>query len=136
MEGKNLDIVSVIMVLVALFTIILQIFPPKTIKDQVNSIIYFIAIIGYISLLYGTVWISKKVRSYIDEINNNKQEIQDIKDKMNTEKKFNEIDKRLSILEFFNKNRKGQIPINPKWFFLIILLVLFYLYLRSLGILP
>ncbi len=82
--------------------------------------------------MYGADWISKKLKSYINQINSNKVEIQEIKGKMNAEKKFSEFDKRLSILEALNKNKKG-FAIDPKWIFLIILLILFYLYLRSLG---
>ena len=69
-------------------------------------------------------------------INKNKQDIQSIKEEMKIEKHFNEIENRLSLIEAFHKNKKGRgFGIDPKWIFLIILLILFYLYLRSLGIL-
>ena len=49
-----------------------------------------------------------------------------------TEKHFHNLDKRLSILKLLNK--KGELDI--RYLLFLILLVLFYLYLRSLGIVP
>lgn len=91
---------------------------------------------GYISLLYLVNWITDKFKSYINLINQNTKDIEEIKEKMSTEKHFNEIEKRISVLEALNKSKKGRgFGIDPKWIFLIILLILFYLYLKSLGIL-
>lgn len=137
MEAKkpHIDFVTIVTLLVGLATIIFQIFPPKTSIDQVRSVIYFLAILGYIGILYFVMWVTDRIKSYVDQINKNKQDIQDIKDKMSIEKHFNDIEKRLSVIEALYKNRKGRFAIDPKWIFLIILLILFYLYLRSLGIL-
>ncbi|MBI2139379.1 hypothetical protein HYU14_00525 [Candidatus Woesearchaeota archaeon] len=132
MEKEKIGLVEKIMFIITLFAIILQIFPPKTAKDQQNSLIYFLAILGYVSFLYGSVWISNKVKFYINQVNKNKKDIEDIKDKMDEEKRLYEIEKRISILEAFRRNRKA-FAIDPKWVFMGILIVLFYLYLRSLG---
>ena len=51
------------------------------------------------------------------------------------EKRFNEIEKKMAIMEASDKNKGKKGQINPKWILIAILLVLFYLYLRSLGIL-
>lgn len=137
MERKKLqlDFVTIITLLVGLATIIFQIFPPKTPTDQVRSAIYFLAILGYIGILYFVMWVTDKVKSYIDQINKNTKEIQNIKEEMSIHKHFTEIEKRISLLEMLRKNKKGRLAIDPKWIFLAILLILFYLYLRSLGIL-
>ena len=138
METKKprIDFITIITLLVGLATIFFQIFPPKTSIDQVRSAIYFLAILGYIGILYFVMWVTDRLKSYIDQINKNKQDIQDIKEAMSIQKNFIEIEKRLAVLEALRKNKKGRgFAIDPKWVFLIILLILFYLYLRSLGIL-
>lgn len=94
----------------------------------------FRLILGYIGLLYFVMWITDKVKSYIDQINKNTKEIQNIKEEMSIHKHFTEIEKRISLLEMLRKNKKGRLAIDPKWIFLAILLILFYLYLRSIGI--
>lgn len=138
METKkyHIDFITIVTLIVGLATIFFQIFPPKTPIDQVRSAIYFLAILGYIGILYFVMWVTDRVKAYIEQINKNTQNIQDLKDEMNIQKRFNEIEKRLAIIEALRKNKKGRgFPIDPKWIFLIILLILFYLYLRSLGIL-
>lgn len=137
MEKKSrLDFITVVALLVGLVTIFFQIFPPKTPIDQVRSAIYFLAILGYIGFLYFVMWATDRIKLYIDQISKNKKDIQELKERMETEKHFNEVEKRLSVLEALLKNKKGRgLSIDPKWIFLIILLILFYLYLRSLGIL-
>ena len=51
-KKPQLDLVTIITLLVAFATIFFQIFPPKTPIDQVKSVIYFLAILGYIGILY------------------------------------------------------------------------------------
>lgn len=137
MEKKSrLDFITIITLLVGLATIFFQIFPPKTAVDQARSAIYFLAILGYIGILYFVVWATDKTKYYLEQINKNKKDIQELREKMDIEKHFNEIEKRLAIIEALRRNKKGRgFSIDPKWIFLIILLILFYLYLRSLGIL-
>lgn len=137
MEKKKLhvDFVTIIALLVGLATIFFQIFPPKTPIDQVKSAIYFLAILGYIGILYFVMWVTDRVKSYLNQINKNSEDIKELKEEMSIQKRFTEIEKRLSILEVLRKNRRGRFAIDPKWIFFVILLILFYLYLRSLGIL-
>lgn len=128
MAKKKIDVAVIIGVAIGIFTIILQIFPPKTPADKVNSILYFLAIIGYIFIFYIIDWFTKKARGYTEQINKNKEDIEKIQ--------FHLIDKRLAILENKGGNtrrvgKKGYI--DPKWIAVGILLLLFYLYLKSLG---
>ncbi len=144
MEGKNAwNFQSIVLFIVAIFTVVLQIFPTKTKESQITSMILFVAILIYVAFLYAIIWGTNKVKFYINMINSNTKEVLEIKRKMESEKKFNEIDKRVAILEHFynrsyslTKNKKGKIDIDPSWILIIILLILFYFYLRSRGILP
>jgi Flp pilus assembly protein TadB len=137
MEKKKLpvDFITIITLLVGLATIFFQIFPPKTPIDQVKSAIYFLAILGYIGILYFVMWVTDKIKSYLNQINKNSEDIKELKEEMSIQKRFSEIEKRLSILEVLRKNRRGKFAIDQNLIFLAILLILFYLYLRSLGIL-
>ena len=54
---------------------------------------------------------------------------------LNTEKRFMDVEKKLSVLEELQKNKKGQSGTMMMWIAIILLIILFYLYLRSLGIL-
>jgi len=89
----------------------------------------------YIILLYAITWFADKVRSYITRINQNAKDIKEIKEMLNTEKRFMDVEKKLSVLEELQKNKKGQSGTMMMWIAIILLIILFYLYLRSLGIL-
>jgi len=133
-EGKKkTDLITVISIGIAAFTIYLQIFPPKDPVDQARSVIYFVAILGYLGLLYIASWFTEKVKLYTNKINENAESINKIREEIETNKRLSELDKRVSILEKIKGNKRGSI--DPKWILLIILLLLFYLYLRSIGLL-
>lgn len=131
-EQKKL--INLILIIAAIFTIIIQIFPPETSANQTATLLLFFGILFYVVIIYTAMNITEKVRSYLDKINWNKANIEKLNKKMETEKKFNEMDKRISNLEFLRGIKKGQI--DPRWIFIAILFVLIYLYLRSLGIVP
>ncbi|MBI2577192.1 hypothetical protein HYV84_08325 [Candidatus Woesearchaeota archaeon] len=110
-----------------------QIYPPKTTFDQQKSAILFIAVISYIAIIYFVDWIIDKFKSYIRQIDLQKEEIETLKKELSLEKRFMEIEKKLSLVEIGLRGKKGIVSLDPRWVFLIILLVLFFLYLRSLG---
>ncbi len=132
--SKKLDFPNLIFLIVALFTIFLQIYPIRTAKDQKYTLILFIAILVFGGITYFTDWISDKFKAYTEKTNQNTLDLIELKEQMSLEKKFADIDKRLSIIEKLSK--KGASNIDPRWIFMIILLILFYLYLKSLDILP
>jgi len=128
---KQTKLINLIMFLIGAYTIYLQIFPPQNTKNQTSALILFLGILGYIGIVYVITNIIGKIKSYLDRIEKNEKDIQEINKKIDAEKRYNEIDKRVSIMERL-MNKKGQI--NAQWIFIIILLILLYLYLRSLGI--
>ena len=75
-----------------------------------------------------------------DNIKSNSDDLKDIKKDLNFKELFNKMDKRLSTIEgLFEKinfkiNKKGQMSIDPRIVLWIIMLILFYMFLKSLGI--
>jgi len=136
MRTQTWDFANILMLIIAFFALILQLFPPRTQIDQFKSAAYFLGIIGYVLLLYVAHSMWRKVREYLSKIDKNAQDIDSFKDQLKEEKRMAVFDKRLSILEALLRNKSGKFEFDPIWFFMIILLVLFYLYLRSLGLVP
>ena len=121
------------MVVITAFTLFIGIFPPESVSDKINAVILFVAILIYTLIFYIVDYYSQRIKHYLGQIRTNTERIESIEKKMKTEKKFNDFEKRISILEVLN-NKKGDI--DPRWLMLIGLLVLFYLYLRANGLVP
>ena len=130
---RKTEILTLLTFVVALFAIYLQIFPPQDTVDRANSLIYFLAIVFYTGIFYVIYYYSKRIKGYIRQIQDNTDSINKIKDDLKVEKIFHTLEKRISLLEAL-KNKKAEI--DPLWVLFALLLVLFYLYLRSLGLVP
>lgn len=87
-------------------------------------------------LLYVAHLGLRKIKGYFTQIENNTQELTELKEDLNEERRMTAFDKRLSVLEALLQSKAGKFSIDPIWFFMAVLLVLFYLYLRSLGLVP
>ena len=97
-KSKKTDLTNILLLLAAIFAIFLQIFPPKTPKDRVQSVIYFGIILFYIMFLYSFEKINKKIKEYINQINKNREDIDKIKEEIKIDKRFKEMEKRLYFL--------------------------------------
>ena len=71
-----------------------------------------------------------------NDLRDNKRDVNEIKKSLNYHNLFNEMDVRVKVIErLFDKiNKKGQI--DPRIIFIIIMLILLYLFLKSIGVLP
>src|SRR3989344_4264214 len=136
MNQTKWDVSNMLMLVITVFAVLLQLFPPKTQIDQFKSAVYFFGIIGYVLLMYTVHLALRKVKGYLNQIENNTQELNVFKEKLKEEKRMNEFDKRLSILEVLLRSKAGKFEFDPMWLFMALLLALFYLYLRSLGLVP
>jgi len=130
---KKKDWITLLTFIIAIFTVIFQVFQPKTQKDQIVSMFWFVVIILYIGLLYAINFYGKKIKNFFERIDRIDKDILKLKKQMNEEKRFAEIEKKLAVLEVL-KGKKSQI--DPRIIFLIILLIFVYFYLRSIGVLP
>ena len=91
-------------------------------------------LLAHTFLFYFAYWLSNQIKSYVNKINQNQKDIEEVKQMIEQQKKSFDIDKRVSILEAIMKNKKGRYMLDPKVLFIIILIILFYLYLKSMGI--
>ncbi len=131
MEQRKNTWVDVIVLSVAVLAVLFQIFPAKSKGQQTVSLILFISILLFVGLLSVVGWVTTKVKFYIAQIYKNTTEIKELKEEIMLQKKMSDIDKRISILESLQRNKKGNI--DPKIVLLVIVLILFFFYLRSLG---
>ncbi len=122
--------IDIVLIALTTFTIVVQIFSNSKTINTTSTILYFVGTLIVLSIIYFIIWLQRKAKHYISRIKGNTKTISKIDEKMSLEKKFYELKTRLSILE----NKKGVI--DPKWPLLIIALVLFYLYIRSVGLVP
>ncbi len=133
-DKKKIGFLEVVTLIVAIVTVYFQISPPKNQQEQSISLILFVSILLYVGFLSVIDGVSKKVKFYIDQITTNSQEIKMIKDDLNRGRVLHSLDKRISILEHFFKDKKGNFELDTRWVLLAILLILFFLYLRSIGL--
>ena len=125
MKKQKLGIWEIIPIIIAIVTIIFQIFPPKNQQEQSASLILFISILFFAVLLFILDWIIRKVKFYISQINDNSLDIKKVKEEMYLEKRFAEIEKDIAVIQSLLKNKKGNINFDPRIILIIILLVLF-----------
>ncbi len=133
-EKKKISSLEIVALIIGIITVYFQIYPPKNQQEQSVSLILFVSILLYIGFLSVIDGVSKKVKFYIDQINTNSQEIKMIKDDLNRGRVLHSIDKRISILEHLFKDKKGNFELDTRLVLLAILLILFFLYLRSIGL--
>lgn len=135
MQNSKNNLLNFFMLAIAGFTVYLQLYPPQDTQSQIQSAIYFIAILSSLLLFTLANTTYNKFTNYAKQIKNNTKDIKKIKTELETEKRFAAVDKKLALLEQ-KMNRKGKFEFDPRWLFVAFILILFYLYLRSLGIAP
>ena len=97
-----------------------------------QAMIIFAIVIGVTILAIITAYITDKYKNLKTELKENREKMEEIDKRLKQEEKLNEFDKRISILEAI-KNKKGQ-TIDPRWIITIILIILLYMYLKSIGV--
>ncbi len=99
-----------------------------------QALVFFGFIVGLMSM--GIIFTSiyqnwKKMRNDIDGV---KQEINEIRASLNLKQITDSMNVRLQVVETLLKKKKGQMGIDPRIIIFIFLLILLYLFLRSIGI--
>lgn len=134
-KSRSIDWVKNLTLVVAFFTVIFQIYQPEDQEEKLSSLLWFVAILIYAGIAYAIIYYSGRVKGLVVKINRHEEDIEQIKGKMRETERFAEIEKKIAVLEAINKkNKKGQI--DPKIVLFIILLILLYFYLRSIGVSP
>lgn len=127
------DGANIITLIIAVIAIYFQINPPQTATDKQTSLILFSALLLIFTISYFFINIFKNIKANEQQIDMNTSELRKIKEQMKFDSKLNDLDKRISIFERI-MNKRGEL--DPRVVLIAIMLVLLYLYLRSLGLLP
>jgi len=103
-------------------------------KEQTTQAMFLFGIIIGIFLI-GLIlsFTYSKYKEIRGELKENRIKMEDIQKELRYEKRINELDKRIGVLEAFKKDKKGQ-TIDPRWVILVILIILFYMYLKSIKV--
>ena len=107
----------------------------KTSPKEITApaITTFGIIIGlFLSIIIFTL-IYNKYKGMNEEININKENINEIKKHLNFKELFSNMDVRLKVLEKL-LNKKGYLDIDPRWIMLALMAVLLILFLRQMGV--
>lgn len=123
-RNRTLNVIGLFVAIVAIVVpaVFFIISAPEKIKVQ--SIIIFGIISIIVIIISFSYLIYRGYRRMFNDLKDNKRDI-------------NEMDVRLKVIEklFKRKNKKGQF-IDPRIIWIIVLLILLYLFLKSIGVLP
>ena len=136
-KDKTINVIGLI-VAIASLTIPVASFlitAPEDIKIQ--SLILF-GIMAVATIIFSVVYIIYSgYRRILRDMEDNRKEVHEIKKSLNLHDLFNAMDVRLKVVEKLldKKNKRAQI-IDPRIIWIIIMLILLYLFLKSVGVLP
>lgn len=129
------DIISIAISFIAIVVTIALFYFQEPENIPPVAIILSVTIISFSLVGFIIIYILSRWNDLSRRVENNKKEILEIKKSLKLHELYNDMEKRLSILEKLleSKNKKGQRGIDPRILYWIILLILLYLLLRSIG---
>lgn len=137
MEKKGVDLFAIINLLVAIFAVLIPaIFFYLTSSEEIKTQTYVIFGVMAVVLLLGVfmIYIISKWKQMVKDIKLTKSELGDIKKELNFKDMWNKMEIRLNVLEaLYKKDKRGQV-LNPYVIWWILILILLYLFLKSIGI--
>ena len=129
-EIKDLITICISLITLIIPLMILFVNPPEKISPQ--TYVVFIGIILLILIGVYSIYIYSRWMQIIDDIKENSRAIKEMNKSLNLYELFNKMDVRLKVLEeLIFKNKKGQIRIDPRIIFWILLIILLLLFLRT-----
>jgi len=129
----KIDIINILLLIITGFSIYFQLYPPKNTQGSLQSLLFFLGTFIYIIVIYVIGAIIRRAKAYLLQIQKNTQAVKELKETMQFHQQFEKLKGRISSMEPF-LNRKGEIDL--RWVMLGGAFVLFYLYIRSLGLVP
>jgi len=138
MSDKIKDIISIVIGLLSLFIPFYFFFITSREDIQGITIIIFVAISIVLVVFIGSYSVVWKWRLMGGDVQKNKKEIFELRKDLNLKNLFNEMDVRVKVLEelFLKKNKRGNVPVDPRFIFWILMAILLYLFLKSVGVFP
>jgi quinol-cytochrome oxidoreductase complex cytochrome b subunit len=138
-KEKRKDLTSLIISSIVMIITLFSFFFTSSEEIPPQTYIIFGIIVVVILLGFFIFAIIQKWNGMNSKITGNQEQISEFQKSLNTKKLYDDMDKRISILEnlinklFLGKNKKGQ-AIDPRILFWILLIILLLLFLKSIGI--
>jgi hypothetical protein len=135
MEQSKEKTVNAVMLLLTSFSVLLPLyFFIKTSSEKISTETYvtFIGILIFLIICIIIYYFYSKWEEATKRSDNNSKAIGDIKKDIKTQSLYNNMEKRLSILEALLKSKKGHV--DPRILFAIILSILLFLFLKSINL--
>lgn len=140
---KVLDLFFQISILIFTVVPVFVLYKTTPTKITAQALIIFGIIIGVFLVAIIFSFVYSKYKKMCKDIEGNKKDLQDIKKELNFKSMFNKMDKKVEVMERVMdkivigkiskiKSRKGMI--DPRVMIWIILLILLYLFLKSMGV--
>ena len=136
-NNRTLNVIGLYVAIVAIVVPTIFFIISASDEIKIQSIIIFGIISIIVIILSFSYLIYRGYRRMFNDFKENKRDINEIKKSLNYHNLFNEMDVRLRVIEklFEMKNKKGQF-IDPRIIWIIVLLILLYLFLKSIGVFP
>lgn len=136
-NNRTLNVIGLFVAIVAIVVPTIFFIISASDEIKIQSIIIFGIISIIVIILSFSYLIYRGYRRMFNDFKENKRDINEIKKSLNYHNLFNEMDVRLRVIEklFEMKNKKGQF-IDPRIIWIIVLLILLYLFLKSIGVFP
>lgn len=135
-KNRTLDFISLLIAILSLIIPLVSFLLSAPNEIKVQSLIIFGIMVMAIIIFSFIYFIYRGYRNISYDLKDNRKEIDEIKRSLNYKELFSTMDVRLRVLEKLleEKNRRGQI--DPRIIWIIIMLILLYLFLKSIGIFP
>ncbi|HLC31732.1 MAG TPA: hypothetical protein VJK51_03615 [Candidatus Nanoarchaeia archaeon] len=137
MTQTQLEVKDVISIFLGLIAVVIPVFfffisSPEEITFQTILIFGLISVL----LLVGSIgyYLRGRWRMMHDLLMKHGRETEHIKRSLNFKELFDAVDVRLRVLEKLMERKKGQLGIDPRVLWWILILILLYLFLKSIGV--
>ncbi|MAH06690.1 hypothetical protein CMI38_00385 [Candidatus Pacearchaeota archaeon] len=131
MEIKDIITIAISVAAILVTVTIFYLQEPENISPIAIILSVTFVSVAIIGMTMISIWSRWNYLSF--RISSNKNEIAEINKSLKIRELYNNMEKRISILEEIIKNKKAQTGIDPRYIYWIVLLVLFLLLLQSLG---
>lgn len=135
-RNRTINIISLFVAIASILipSIFFVISAPETIKLQ--SIIIFGIIVVVVIVASISYILYQGYRKMFKDIQDNKKEIFEMKKSLNFKSLFDSMDVRLRVIEKLLDKKNKRAQIDPRIIWILLLLLLLYLFLKSVGVLP
>ena len=137
-ENKNMQLEKAVQIIIPILSVLIGVYFQRLNTEQ--STFYFLALLFAVAAFFIVSYPINVFKNRMEQVDKNTKDLRQLRENLNDmknelvlTKKMENIDARLSVIEKHD-NRKGQV--DPRWVLIIIILIILYMYLRSIGVAP